>query len=79
LSGQHVSSYYFQSSLAYLTGVIPTYDVVDADLGVPLPWLTVARTRLGASVKNLLDRRHFEVPGGATLGRVASLTLTLDW
>jgi outer membrane receptor for ferrienterochelin and colicins len=79
LSGQHVSSYYFQSSLAYLTGVIPTYDVVDADLGVPLPWVTVAGTRLGVSVKNLLDRRHFEVPGGATLGRVASLTLTLDW
>ena len=41
--------------------------------------LREALASLGLPVKNLFDNHHFEIPGGARLGRVASLTVSTTW
>jgi outer membrane receptor protein involved in Fe transport len=79
VSGVRVNQFFFQSSLPYLTGTVPTYHVLDLDAGAALPRWGFARTRLAVSVKNLLDEAHIEVPGGAELGRVASVGITVEW
>lgn len=79
LSGVQVSRFEFVSSLPYLTGPVPAYVVADAGVSVPVSLGNHSRARLELTAKNVLDRRHIEVPGGAWLGRLFSLSLAADW
>jgi outer membrane receptor protein involved in Fe transport len=79
LSAARVAGFYFLSSLPYLTGDVPEYVVADLNGSLPLVVRSGGRMRLGFSLKNLLDRRHIEVPGGAELGRIVSVSLTAEW
>jgi outer membrane receptor for ferrienterochelin and colicins len=79
LTGRRVEEHEFESNLPYLTGTVPTYHVVDLSAGIPVPVPLAGSARLDLSVKNLLDNRHFQIPGGAELGRLASISLALEW
>ena len=79
ISALHVDHYFFLSSLPYLTATVPTYTVVDVAAGLPVALVAAKAARLTLSVRNLLDSHHFEIPGGARLGRVASLGLSVSW
>ena len=79
LSDVRVGSYFFQSSLPYLTGNVPRYNVLDVDAGLPLPTRLVPDGRVALAVKNVLDSNHLETPGGAFLGRLATVTFSFDW
>jgi iron complex outermembrane receptor protein len=79
VSASHVDDYFFLSSLPYLTGVVNDYTVVDLSAGIPVRLPLARDARIGISVRNVLDSHHFEVPGGARLGRLASLTLSATW
>ncbi|HET9986656.1 MAG TPA: TonB-dependent receptor [Longimicrobiales bacterium] len=75
----HVGAFYFQQNLPYLQGDVPAYTTVDLAAGVPLPAIRGARSRIGLAVKNALDEKHFETPGGAVLRRLVSVTLATEW
>jgi outer membrane receptor protein involved in Fe transport len=75
----HVEDYFFLSSLPYLTATVPSYTVVDVSAGVPIALAAARQSRLTVSVRNLLDSHHFEIPGGARLGRIASVGLSVSW
>jgi outer membrane receptor for ferrienterochelin and colicins len=79
LTGRRVEEHEFESNLPYLTGTVPAYHLVDLSAGIPVPAPMAGRARVDLSVKNLLDRRHFQVPGGAELGRLATVSLALEW
>ncbi|MBX6365897.1 MAG: TonB-dependent receptor, partial [Gemmatimonadetes bacterium] len=75
----HVGAFYFQQNLPYLQGDVPAYTTVDLAAGLPLPTIRGAHSRIGVSVKNALDQRHIETPGGAALRRLVSVTLATEW
>ncbi len=79
LNFSHVSRFDFVAAQAYGTGPVPTYDVVDVNAGIPLPMLTFASVRAGIAIKNLLDKRHVELPGAPVLGRVLMATFSTDY
>jgi outer membrane receptor protein involved in Fe transport len=79
VSAIRISKFDFLSSLAYLTGPVPEYTTADVQATIPLFTRTNGRTRLHLAVRNLFDRVHIETPGGAPLGRLASLSLSADW
>ena len=77
VSAVHVDDYFFLSSLPYLSGRVPDYTVVDVAAGIPMRLPFAPDSRIGLSIRNLLDSNHLETPGGALLGRVASITVSL--
>ena len=75
-----VSKFFFQSTPAYLQGTVPSYQVVDVNVGVPLPRrLLRADTRLQFNLYNALNDQHVELPGGATMGRWGRATLSVNY
>lgn len=79
LSVVGVTRFDFLSSLPYLTGPVPEYAVADLQVTLPVVERLAGRTELRLGVKNLFDRSHIEVPGGAELRRLVSLTLSTTW
>ncbi len=75
----HVSNFNFISAQAYSTGPVAAYDVVDLNAGIPLSFIPSANARLGIAVKNLLDKKHVEVPGSPILGRLIMGTFSIDY
>lgn len=76
LGGVSQTAFRFESALDYLTGTVPGYTVATLDAGVPLLLRGARAARLGVSVRNLFDRRYTEIMGGATLGRLATVTVS---
>jgi iron complex outermembrane receptor protein len=80
LSAVSVTKFFFQSTPAYLQGIVPAYQIVDLNVGVPLPRrLLRADTRVQVNLYNVLNDRHVELPGGATMGRWGRATLSVNW
>jgi iron complex outermembrane receptor protein len=79
LSGVSQTAFRFESALDYLTGTVPGYTVANVDASVPLVLRGARGARLGVAVRNLLDRRYVEIMGGATLGRLATVTISTDF
>ena len=79
LDGRWVQEHRFESSLPYLTGTVPSYAVFNLAATLPITLPGVDRAELRGAVKNLLDRRHIQTPGGAELGRLATLGVSIGW
>jgi iron complex outermembrane receptor protein len=78
-SASIVDDYFFLSSLPYLTGTVPDYAIADFNAGIPITVPRAREAHLAVAIKNLFDSHHFEVPGGARLGRVATVTVSATW
>jgi outer membrane receptor for ferrienterochelin and colicins len=79
VSGVSQTAFRFESALDYLTGTVPGYSVMNIDAGVPLVMRGARSARLSMAVRNVLDRRYFEVVGGAPLGRLATVTVSTEF
>lgn len=70
-----IDSFVFEGSPQF-TGVIPSYDMVDAQVNVNVPkWHTTIK--IGAS--NILDNQQFQTYGGPRIGRMAYIGITYDF
>jgi outer membrane receptor for ferrienterochelin and colicins len=59
-------------------GGVPTYAVLDLNASLDMSrW--ISGTRLGVSVMNALDRRHYQIFGGTILQRYATATLSYQF
>ena len=79
LEGRWVQEHLFESSLPYLTGTVPSYAVLNLTAAWPITLPGVDNAELRGAVRNLLDRRHIQIPGGAELGRLATVGVTARW
>ncbi|MBL0172040.1 MAG: TonB-dependent receptor [Gemmatimonadaceae bacterium] len=80
LSAISVSKFFFQSTPAYLQGIVPTYTVVDLNVSAPIPRRILrADTRAQLNVFNAFNNRHIELPGGATMGRWVRASVGVSW
>ena len=70
LTYRYVEGFFFQGARPLNTGFVPDYAVVDLALEVPLRNISFTNLALGVTVNNLLDRKHIELPGSPTLGRL---------
>lgn len=70
-----IQGFIFEGSPQF-TGLVPTYDLVDAQVNYTLPkqHLTI---KAGAS--NILNNKQFQTYGGPRIGRMAYLTITYDF
>jgi len=69
-----VEGFLFEGSPQF-TGLIPTYDMLDAQVNVYVPSIHTT-FKLGAS--NLLNKRNFQTYGGPRIGRLAYFQITYD-
>jgi outer membrane receptor protein involved in Fe transport len=68
-----VNAYPFEES--FHSRIIPTYQLVDAQVSYKIPkWRSMVR--LGG--QNVLNNRHVEVPGGPTLGSLYYVQFVYD-
>ncbi|MGB4840450.1 MAG: hypothetical protein WBP08_15720, partial [Saprospiraceae bacterium] len=58
------------------TGLIPDYDLVDAQINYSVPKMNMT-FKLGAS--NALNNKQFQTYGGPRIGRMAYFTMTYDF
>lgn len=79
LEGRWVQAHRFESSLPYLSGTVPAYGVLNLGATLPISLPGVDRAGLRGAIKNLLDHRHVQTPGGAELGRLATFGVTVGW
>ncbi|MEL6256234.1 MAG: TonB-dependent receptor, partial [Bacteroidota bacterium] len=70
-----VEGFLFEGSPQF-TGLVPTYDLLDAQISKKFPKLHTTM-KLGAS--NILNNQVFTVYGGPRIGRLAYLSLTYDF
>ena len=70
-----VEGFLFEGSPQF-TGLVPTYDLLDAQISKELPKIHTT-VKLGAS--NILNNEVFTVYGGPRIGRLAYLSLTYDF
>lgn len=70
-----IQGFIFEGSPQF-TGLIPTYDLVDAQVNYTMPKSNLV-VKLGAS--NALNNKQFQTYGGPRIGRMAYLTLTYDF
>ena len=70
-----IDSFIFEGSPQF-TGLIPSYDLLDAQVNVTLPKLNSV-VKLGAS--NVLNNKQFQTYGGPRIGRMAYLSLVYDF
>jgi len=70
-----IESFIFEGSPQF-TGVIPSYDMVDAQVNMTFPSLNTT-VKLGAS--NVLNNKQFQTYGGPRIGRMAYLSLIYDF
>jgi len=70
-----IEGFLFEGSPQF-TGLIPTYDLLDAQINFRLPaWNTTFK--VGAS--NVLNNLQFQTYGGPRIGRLAYVTISYDW
>lgn len=70
-----IEGFIFEGSPQF-TGLIPTYDLLDAQVNMTIPQWN-ATVKLGAS--NVLNDKQFQVYGGPRIGRMAYLSLLYDF
>lgn len=70
-----IDTFVFEGSPQF-TGVIPSYDLLDAQVNVTVPKINTT-VKLGAS--NILDNRQFQTYGGPRIGRMAYLSLVYEY
>jgi len=70
-----IQGFIFEGSPQF-TGFVPTYDLVDAQLSVPIKSVNTT-IKVGAS--NLLNSKNFQTYGGPRIGRMAYISATYDW
>lgn len=70
-----IDTFVFEGSPQF-TGVIPSYDLLDAQVNVTVPKLNSV-VKLGAS--NVLNNKQFQTYGGPRIGRMAYLSLVYDF
>jgi iron complex outermembrane recepter protein len=70
-----VQGFTFEGSPQF-TGLVPSYDLVDAQVNYTVPKLNLV-FKLGAS--NLLNNKQFQTYGGPRIGRMAYFTITYDF
>lgn len=70
-----IETFTFEGSPQF-TGVIPSYDMLDAQVNLTMPSLN-STIKLGAS--NLLNNKQFQTYGGPRIGRMAYLSLIYDF
>ena len=70
-----IEGFIFEGSPQF-TGLVPTYDLVDAQVNYTLPKQNLT-VKVGAS--NLLNNLQFQTYGGPRIGRMAYLTVTYDF
>ena len=70
-----VEGFRFEGSPQF-TGVVPSYDLLDAQVSVEIERLHTT-VKVGAS--NLLNNQHFETYGGPNIGRLAYINLLYDF
>jgi outer membrane receptor protein involved in Fe transport len=70
-----IDTFVFEGSPQF-TGLIPSYDLLDAQVNVTLPKLNSV-VKLGAS--NVLNNKQFQTYGGPRIGRMAYLSLVYDF
>ena len=75
VSYKWIDSFVFEGSPQF-TGVIPSYDMLDAQVNLTIPRLNTT-VKLGAS--NLLNNKQFQTYGGPRIGRMAYLSLIYDY
>ena len=75
VSYKWIDSFIFEGSPQF-TGVIPSYDLLDAQVNVTVPKLN-STIKLGAS--NVLNKKRFQTYGGPRIGRMAYLSLVYDF
>lgn len=69
---RYVTNYFFTGATPTNTGTVPTYNVVDLNLDVPMQLSEAFTTHVGISVNNLLNNEHIELPGSPKLGLLVS-------
>lgn len=69
-----IEGFVFEGSPQF-TGVIPTYDLLDAQVNVLFPKISTTM-KIGAS--NLLDKQNFQTYGGPRIGRLAYISFTYE-
>jgi len=70
-----IQGFIFEGSPQF-TGLVPTYDLVDAQVNYTIPKQNLT-VKLGAS--NALNNKQFQTYGGPRIGRMAYLTVTYDF
>ncbi len=70
-----IQGFIFEGSPQF-TGLIPDYDLVDAQVNYTMPKLNLT-VKAGAS--NALNNKQFQTYGGPRIGRMAYLTITYDF
>ncbi len=70
-----IQGFTFEGSPQF-TGLIPSYDLVDAQVNYTMPKSNLV-IKLGAS--NALNNKQFQTYGGPRIGRMAYLTITYDF
>jgi iron complex outermembrane recepter protein len=69
-----IEGFIFEGSPQF-TGLVPTYDLLDAQVNYRIPKLETT-IKLGAS--NLLNNKSFQVYGGPAIGRLAYFSVLVD-
>ncbi len=69
-----IEGFIFEGSPQF-TGIIPSYDMVDAQINFLIPKISTT-LKIGAS--NLLNNERFQTYGGPKIGRLAYISMTYD-
>ena len=70
-----IEGFLFEGSPQF-TGLIPTYDLLDAQVN----WkFRKAHTTLKVGASNVLNKKQFQTYGGPRVGRLAYVSLVYDW
>lgn len=75
LNYKWIQGFTFEGSPQF-TGIIPTYDLMDAQINYTIPKLNLV-IKTGAS--NVLNNKQFQTYGGPRIGRMAYLSITYDF
>ena len=70
-----IQGFIFEGSPQF-TGLVPTYDLLDAQINVRIPNIH-STFKLGAS--NLMNNKQFQTYGGPRIGRLAYFQITYDF
>ena len=70
-----IQGFIFEGSPQF-TGLIPDYDLVDAQVNYTMPRLNLT---IKAGASNALNNKQFQTYGGPRIGRMAYLTITYDF
>ncbi len=79
LNFRSVEGYFFTAAREYQTGLIPSFTVFSLKGEVPVNIFESFKTTFGASINNLFNNLHIELPGTPELGILASAYLRIDF